>query len=314
MLRTVRTATLEIAYLEHGPADAPPVVLLHGFPDDVHAYAEVAPALAAQGLRVLVPWLRGYGPTRFLDAATPRSGEQAALGSDLRDFLVALDLKPAVLAGYDWGGRAACVVSALWPEQVRGLVTIGGYNIQNIATAGRPGTAQQELAYWYQWYFHTPRGEAGLEANRRELCRLLWRLWSPNWRFSEALFARVAEAWDNPDFVAVVIQSYRHRHNAAPGDPALADVEARLAQSPRIAVPAINLEGAADGVGVPRFPDPHAALFTAGYERRVLDRVGHFLPHEAPGAVVRAVLDLAGSYGRSPMRDRPGRGHAASRP
>jgi pimeloyl-ACP methyl ester carboxylesterase len=187
------------------------------------------------------------------------------------------------------------VVSALWPERVRGLVTIGGYNIQNIAAAGRPASAEQELAYWYQWYFQTARGQAGLEANRRALCRVLWRLWSPNWRFSEALFARVAEAWDNPEFVEVVIHSYRHRHQAAPGDPALAEVEARLAQRPRIAVPTINLEGAADGVGGPRFPDPDAAFFTAGYERRVLDRVGHFLPHEAPGAVVQAVLDLARS-------------------
>jgi pimeloyl-ACP methyl ester carboxylesterase len=293
-MKTIRTPALEIAYLEHGPADGPPVVLLHGFPDDVHAYAEVAPALVARGMRVLVPWLRGYGATRFLDAATPRSGEQAALGADLRDFLAALGLGPAVLAGYDWGGRAACVVSALWPERVRGLVTIGGYNIQNLAIAGRPASAQQELAYWYQWYFHTARGEAGLAANRREIGRLLWRLWSPNWRFSEALLDRVAQAWDNPDYVAVVIHSYRHRHNAAPGDPALAEIEARLAAWPRIGVNAINLEGAADGVGAPRFPDPHAAFFTAGYERRVLDRVGHFLPHEAPGAVVAAVNSVAG--------------------
>jgi pimeloyl-ACP methyl ester carboxylesterase len=294
LLKTVRTPVLEIAYQEHGPAGGTPVVLLHGFPDDVHAYAEVAPALAAHGLRVLVPWLRGYGPTRFLDPAKPRSGEQAALGADLRDFMAALALGPAVLAGYDWGGRAACVVSALWPERVRGLVSGGGYNIQNLASAGRPASAQQELAYWYQWYFHTPRGEAGLAANRREIGRLLWRLWSPNWRFSEALLARVAAAWDNPDYVAVVIHSYRHRHNAAPGDPALAGVEAALARQPRIAVPTINLEGAADGVGPPPYPDPDPPFFTGGYERRVLDRVGHFLPHEAPEAVVQAVLELTG--------------------
>lgn len=291
--RTVRTRALEIAYRESGPGDGLPVVLLHGFPDDVHAYDAVAPALAAQGFRVLVPWLRGYGPTRFLDGATPRSGEQAALGADLRDFLAALDLRPAVLAGYDWGGRAACVVAALWPERVRALVTIGGYNIQDIAAAGMPATPEQEWAYWYQWYFQTERGRAGLAADRRGIGRLLWRLWSPNWRFSDALFERVAAAWDNPDFVDVVIHSYRHRHNAAPGDPALAEVEALLAQAPRIGVPAINLEGAADGVGAPAFPDPDPPYFTAGYERRVLDQVGHFLPHEAPEAVVRAVADLA---------------------
>ncbi len=293
-MKTVRTPTLEIAYREHGPADGPAVVLLHGFPDDVHAYDQVAPALAAGGFRVLVPWLRGYGGTRFLSPATPRSGEQAALGADLRDFLDALGIGRALLAGYDWGGRAACVVAALWPERVRGLVTVGGYNIQDLASAAHPAAPAQELAYWYQWYFQTERGRAGLAANRREIGRLLWRLWSPNWRFSEALLARVAQAWDNPDFVEVVIHSYRHRHNAAPGDPALAAVEAALAAGPRIAVPTITLEGAADGVGAPPVPDPDVPLFTAGYERRVLDRVGHFLPHEAPEAVVRAVRDLAG--------------------
>jgi pimeloyl-ACP methyl ester carboxylesterase len=292
-VKRVRAGVLETAYLESGPDDGPPVVLLHGFPDDVHAYREVAPALAARGFRVLVPWLRGYGPTRFLDAATPRSGEQAALGSDLRDFLDALGLGPTLLAGYDWGGRAACVVAALWPERVRGLVTVGGYNIQHIAAAGRPAKPRQELAYWYQWYFQTERGRAGLAADRRGIGRLLWQLWSPNWRFPEALLDRVAAAWDNPDFVEVVIHSYRHRHNAAPGDPALAAVEAALAAQPRIAVPAINLQGAADGVGAPPVPDPDGAFFTAGYERRVLDRIGHFLPHEAPDAVVRAVCDLA---------------------
>jgi len=293
-VKTVRTPALEIAYREHGPADGPAVVLLHGFPDDVHAYDGVAPALAGHGLRVLVPWLRGYGGTRFRAPGTPRSGEQAALGADLRDFLDALGIRQALLAGYDWGGRAACVVAALWPARVRGLVTIGGYNIQSLSTAPRPAAAAQELAYWYQWYFHTERGRAGLAENRREICGLLWRLWSPNWRFSEALFARVAEAWDNPDFVDVVIHSYRHRHNAAPGDPELASLEAALAARPPITVPTINLEGAADGVGRPRFPDPHRALFSATYERRVLDRIGHFLPHEAPEAVVQALCDLAG--------------------
>lgn len=292
-MKTVRTATLEIAYRQSGPAEGPPVVLLHGFPDDVHAYDAVAPVLADRGWRVLVPWLRGYGGTRFLDAATPRSGEQAALGADLRDFLAALDVGPGMLAGYDWGGRAACVVAALWPERVRGLVSIGGYNIQHLASAGRPAGAAAELAYWYQWYFQTERGRAGLAANRREIGRLLWRLWSPHWRFSEAVFERVAAAWDNPDYVEVVIHSYRHRHNAAPGDPALAAIEAALAAQPVITVPAINLEGAADGVGAPDFPDPDVPRFTGGYERRVLDRIGHFLPHEAPDAVVQAIGDLA---------------------
>ena len=295
-VKTVRTPSLEVAYQESGPPDGSPVVLLHGFPDDVHAYAAVAPALAAQGWRVLVPWLRGYGATRFLHAATPRSGEQAALGADLRDFLDALGIDQALLAGYDWGGRAACVVAALWPHRVRGLVSIGGYNIQHLASAGRPAAAEQELAFWYQWYFNTERGRAGLTQHRREIGRLLWKMWSPNWDFSDALLDRVAAAWDNPDYVEVVIHSYRHRHNAAPGDPALATIEAALAARPPITVPTINLEGAADGVGPPDDPDRHARLFTAQYERRILDRIGHFLPHEAPQAVIRAIIDLGGSY------------------
>ncbi len=261
MQRTTRTATLEIGYLESGPADGTPVILLHGFPDDPHCYDEVAPPLAAAGHRVLVPWLRGYGPTRFLDPATPRSGQQAALGADLRDFMDALGIAPAILAGYDWGGRAACIVAALWPERVRGLVSVTGYNIQAIATANRPATAVQEYRNWYQWYFHTARGRAGLEQNRREICRLLWQLWSPNYRFDDATYETTAASFDNPDFVDVVIQSYRHRYGNAAGDPALEPIEQRLAARPPITVPTINLHGEADGVTPPDAADPatHAA-------------------------------------------------------
>src|SRR5271163_2357498 len=192
MFRTIRTAALEIGYEETGPTEGPPVILLHGWPSDPHDWDGVAPELAAEGCHVLVPWLRGYGPTRFLHRDTPRSGQQAALGADVRDFMDALSIRSAILAGYDWGGRAACVVAALWPERVGGLVAIGGYGIQNIATAGRPGSAEQELRYWYQWYFHTDRGRAGLTANRGELSRLLWRLWSPNWAFDEETFQATA--------------------------------------------------------------------------------------------------------------------------
>ena len=289
---TVRTATLDIACEAHGPADGPAVVLLHGFPDDVRTWDGVAPALAAAGCRVLVPWLRGYGPTRFLDPATPRSGQQAALGADLLALLDALGIGQATLAGYDWGGRAACVVAALWPRRVRGLVSINGYNIQHIASAARPGTAAQELRYWYQWYFHTERGRAGLAANRRELCRLLWRLWSPNWDFDEATFARTADSFDNPDFVDVVIQSYRHRYDAAPGDPALDEIEARLAARPPITVPAIVLHGEADGVDPPTAEDRAAALFTGPYRRTLIPGAGHFLPREAAEVIAAAVLEL----------------------
>jgi pimeloyl-ACP methyl ester carboxylesterase len=187
-MKTIQTPTLEVAYEESGAARGRPVILLHGFPDDVHAYDSVAPALAAGGWRVLVPYLRGYGPTRFRSAETPRSGQQAALGRDLADFMDALDLPRAVLAGYDWGGRAACIIAALWPERVAGLVTMGGYNIQNIAVSRRPDLPATEYRRWYQWYFHTERGRAGLTANRAALCRLLWELWSPNYRFDEATY------------------------------------------------------------------------------------------------------------------------------
>jgi pimeloyl-ACP methyl ester carboxylesterase len=291
-MKTVRTPTLEIAYEESGPMDGRPVVLLHGFPDDVHAYDGVAPPLAAAGWRVLVPYLRGYGPTRFLDPQTPRSGQQAALGHDLREFLDALGLERAALAGYDWGGRAACIVAALWPERVTFLVSIGGYNIQNIARSGEPAAPDREHRLWYQWYFHTERGRAGLAANRRPLCRLLWELWSPNWRFDDATFERTAASFDNPDFVEVVIQSYRHRFRLAPGDPALEPIEGRLAGQPPITVPTIVLHGACDGVSLPESSEAHARFFTGPYQRRVVPVAGHFLPQEAPAALIEALSEL----------------------
>jgi pimeloyl-ACP methyl ester carboxylesterase len=292
-MKTVPTPVLEIAYEESGPADGRPVLLMHGFPDDVHAYDDVAPLLAASGYRVIVPYLRGYGPTRFLDPSTPRSGEQAALGHDLLDLIDALDLKQPILAGYDWGGRAACIVSALWPERVGGLVSITGYNIQNIAGAAQPQPPAAEYRLWYQWYFHTERGVAGLTANRAPLCRLLWELWSPNYRFTDADYAKTAASFDNPDFVAVVIQSYRHRYGNAPGDPRYAAVEARLAERPPISVPTIVLHGEADGVGPAAGSGGHARYFTGSYRREVVPVAGHFLPRETPDAVVKAVRELA---------------------
>ncbi|MBL6615819.1 MAG: alpha/beta fold hydrolase, partial [Reyranella sp.] len=225
----VRTDVLDIAFEEHGPAGGPPVILLHGFPYDVRAYDEVAPPLAADGCRVLVPYLRGYGPTRFLTASTLRSGQQAALGHDLLQFMEKLGIRRAALAGYDWGGRAACIVAALKPERVRCLVSCTGYNIQNIAASGEPAAAAQEHRFWYQYYFHTERGRTGLSKNRRDICRLLWKLWSPEWSFDDATFETTAASFDNPDFVEVVIQSYRHRYGYAEGDPALNGIEADLA-------------------------------------------------------------------------------------
>jgi pimeloyl-ACP methyl ester carboxylesterase len=292
-MKTVRTPVLEIAYLESGPADGPVVILLHGWPSDVHDYDEVAPPLAKAGFRVLVPWLRGYGPTRFLDPATPRSGQQAALGADVRDFMDALSIRSATLVGYDWGGRAACVVAALWPERVSGLVAITGYGIQNIAAAALPGSVEQEYRYWYQWYFQTDRGRAGLETNRAGIARLLWHLWSPNWAFDDATFQATAANFENPDFVDVTIQSYRHRYGNAPGDPAYDALEIALAAQPKITVPTIVLHGEADGVGSPASSIPRDHLFTGKMTRHLIPRAGHFLSRENPADVVAAVVQLA---------------------
>ncbi len=293
-MNTVLTPVLEIAYRQAGPADGPVVILLHGWPSDVHDYDFVVPPLAAAWYRVLVPWLRGFGATRFLDDATPRSGQQAALGADVRDFMDALGIPSAILVGYDWGGRAACVVAALWPERVTGLVAITGYGIKDIAASGYPGSAEQEHRYWYQWYFHTERGRSGLAANRGELTRLLWRLWSPNWVFDDATLAATTASFENPDFVDVTIQSYRHRYGNAAGDPAYDDLEARLAAQPAIAVPTIVLHGEDDGVGSPASSIPRDKLLTGLIERRQIPLAGHFLSRENPDDVVAAVVRLAG--------------------
>ena len=289
---SVRTPILEIGYEEHGPASGPPVILLHGFPDDVHAWDGATGPLATAGCRVLVPYLRGYGPTRFLDETAPRMAQQAAIGQDLLDFMHALGLERVSLAGYDWGGRAACLAAILAPSRVRALVTIGGYNVQNTLASPRPAGAEDERGYWYQWYFNTERGRVGLEQNRREICRLLWRDWSPGWRFDDATFERTAVAFDNPDFVPVVIHSYRHRHRNAPGDPRFDGVERWLAERPPITVPTVILHGRDDGVDRPQKSEAHLAQFPAGTERRVVPDAGHFLPREQPGAVVEALLAL----------------------
>lgn len=289
----IKTDVLEVAYEAHGPADGPPVILLHGYPYDPRCFDEVAPPLAADGCRVLVPYLRGYGPTRFLSADTPRSGEQAALGHDLKQFMDALKIPRAIFMGYDWGGRAACIVSALWPERARGLVSCTGYNVQDIKGSVKPASAAQEHRLWYQYYFHTERGRAGLTENRRDIAKLLWKLWSPNWAFTDATFDKTAPSFDNPDHVEVVIQSYRHRYGYAPGDPALLGIEAKIQAQPTIAVPTINLDGEADGVRpISRANDPSAKKFTGFYERRILPMVGHNVPQEAPRDTVAAIRDL----------------------
>jgi pimeloyl-ACP methyl ester carboxylesterase len=290
-----RTATLDVAYEESGNPNGAPVVLLHGWPYDPRCYDDVVPPLVAAGCRVIVPYLRAFGATRFLSAETLRSGQQAALGNDLRELLDALGIARATLAGYDWGGRAACVVAALWPERVRGLVTGNGYNIQNIAASVKPVAPEQEHRFWYQYYFHTERGRAGLEQNRRALIRYIWQIWSPDWAFDDAIYERSAASFDNPDFVAVTIQSYRHRFGYAAGDPALEPVEQRLAAQPAIPVPSIVLHGASSGIQPPAGSEAHARLFAGPYQRRVLPKIGHNLPQEAPQAVADAVLELAGA-------------------
>ena len=284
------TPQVRIAYEAHGPADGPPVILLHGFPYDVRAYDEVAPPLATRGCRVIVPYLRGFGPTRLRDGVM-RSGQQAALGADLLALMDALAIPQAVLAGYDWGGRAACVVAALWPERVRGLVTCGGYNIQDIAGSVRPADAEQEHRYWYQYYLHTERGRAGLEADRQGFCRLLWRLWSPTWVFDDATFERTAVSFDNPDFVDVVVHSYRHRFGYAAGDPGLEGIEGRLAELPSIGVPTVSLYGGADGVA-PNLPKQHGRGFGDDHRLVTLTRTGHNVPQEATDAVRSGIVGL----------------------
>jgi len=295
-IKHIRTPTLDIAYEESGPADGAPVILLHGFPYAPRAFDAMLPLLP--GCRVIVPYLRGYGPTRFLSAETIRSGEQAALGNDLKEMMDALGIENAMLCGYDWGGRAACIVAALWPERVRGLVTCGGYNVHDVAGSAAPASAEQEHRYWYQYYFCTERGRAGLTGNRAGIAKLLWTLWSPNWKFDDAAFARTASSFDNPDFVDVVIHSYRVRYGYVAADPALASIERKLAARPPIAVPAITLQGEAMGTTPPEASLAHARFFTGPYERRLIPRVGHNVPQEAPRETSDAVLDLVRSSAR----------------
>jgi pimeloyl-ACP methyl ester carboxylesterase len=292
VLKHAQTSMLDIAYEVSGPEAGFPVLLMHGFPYDPRCYDDVLPPLVAAGYRTIVPYLRGFGPTRFLSEQAPRSGQQAALGRDLLELMDALGVPRAVLAGFDWGGRAACVVAALWPARVRGLVSANGYNIQNIAGSVVPGPPAQEHRLWYQYYFHTERGRAGLQANRREFCKLLWQLWSPNWRFDDATFERSAKSFDNPDFVDVVIQSYRHRFGYALGDPGLEPVEQQLAARPPITVPSIVLQGEGDGVAAATATDAQARFFTGSYRRALIPFIGHDVPQEAPMAVADAVLEL----------------------
>ena len=291
-LRQIEAGVLDIAYYEAGPTDGPVVMLMHGFPYDIHSYVDVAPMLASKGCRVIVPYLRGYGPTRFRDPATPRSGEQAAIGADMMALMDALSVKRAVFAGYDWGGRAACVGAALWPERCIGLVSVNSYLIQDIANALLPARPLREVPLWYQWYFQIERGRAGLAANRREIAKILWQQWSPNWHFDDACFERTAIAHDNADYVDIVIHSYRHRYGLADGDPRYADIQRRLARLPPISVPSVTLDGEGDGVAPATDGSASAAKFKDRRTHRVIPRAGHNLPQEEPEAFAAAVMEL----------------------
>ena len=291
--RSVQTPVLNIGFEESGGAQGFPIILLHGFPDDVRAWDQVAAPLANKGYRVIVPYLRGYGPTRFREPSAPRMAEQAAIGQDVIDLADAAGLSRFAVAGYDWGGRAACIAAALHPERVRAAVLIGGYTIQDTLAAPQPAGPERERALWYQWYFNTERGRAGLERNRRGICRLLWNTWSPTWHFTDATFNKTAMSFDNPDFVDVVIHSYRHRNLNAPGEPRFATVERQLAERPTIGVPSIVLYGADDGLGPPPADtSAERALFTARAARRVVAGAGHFMPREKPVVVSSAMLEL----------------------
>lgn len=292
MLKRIEAGQLEVAYEQSGPNDGEPVILCHGFPYDVRAYDEVAAILADAGCNVIVPYLRGFGPTRFLSERTLRSGQQAVLGHDLLALMDALDILRAALAGYDWGGRAACIVAALWPERVRCLVSQGGYNVQDISGSLEPRAPEIEYRAWYQYYFLSERGRKGLEKNRREFCRLLWRLWSPNWHFDDETYERTAMSFDNPDFVDVVIHSYRHRFGLLAGDPAVQDTEDRLTTRPQISVPTIALDGGSSGLRGSRNTGGRSHFFTGKYEHREIPFAGHNLPQEAPREFADAILSL----------------------
>ena len=294
MPKTVATSVLNIAYEESGDPQGFPIILLHGFPDDAHAFDDVAPPLAKSGYRVLVPYLRGYGATTFRDANAPRMAEQAAIGQDLIDFADALKLPRFAVSGFDWGGRAACVACALHPERVRAAVLTAGYSIQNVFAAAQPGPPEAERRIWYQWYFNTERGRAGLKANRKAFCKLLWQEWSPTWHFTDATYDKTAPSFDNPDFVDIVIHSYRHRLGNAPGEPRFEAVEHALAARPKVEVPTIVLHGADDALDrAPAEATPaEKASFTKLVARRIVAGSGHFMPREKPEAVSGALLEV----------------------
>jgi pimeloyl-ACP methyl ester carboxylesterase len=294
-LSQIDAGPLNVGYVDVGPADGPAVVLVHGWPYDIHSYVEVAPLLIAAGYRVIVPYLRGYGTTRFLSDDTPRNGEQAALATDTIALMDALAIEKAIVAGFDWGARSADIVAALWPDRCSGLVSVSGYLIGSQATGQLPLPPEAELQWWYQYYFATERGRAGYERYRREFAKLIWRTASPRWSFDDATFDRSAASFDNPDHVAIVIHNYRWRLGLADGEAEYAELEQRLAEAPVVTVPTITLEGDANGAPHPD-PSAYAAKFSGPYSHRTIEGgIGHNLPQEAPDAFVEAILEVGGA-------------------
>jgi pimeloyl-ACP methyl ester carboxylesterase len=291
-IQQVDAGVLNVGYAEAGPSDGRAVLLLHGWPYDIHAYDEVASLLAAEGYRAIIPYLRGYGTTRFRSDETLRNGQQSALAVDAIGLMDALDIDRAIVAGFDWGARTADIVAALWPERCGGLVSVSGYLIGSQAAGGVPLPPEAEHQWWYQYYFATERGRAGYDTYRREFARLIWRTASPQWDFDEATFERSAASLDNPDHVAIAIHNYRWRLGLAEGEPQYDELEAKLAEAPDITVPAITLEGDANGAPHPE-PSTYAEKFTGPYSHRAIEGgIGHNLPQEAPEAFVDAVLDV----------------------
>jgi pimeloyl-ACP methyl ester carboxylesterase len=294
-LKQIDAGILNVGYAEAGPADGPPVILLHGWPYDIHSFVDVAPLFASAGYRVIVPYLRGYGTTRFLSAGTPRNGQQSAVAVDAIALMDALEVQKATIGGFDWGARTANIIAALWPERCNGLVSVSGYLIGNQEAGKVPLLPSAELQWWYQYYFATERGRAGYDKYRRDFSKLIWQLASPKWEFDDATFNRTAASFDNPDHVAIVIDNYRWRLGLAQGEPKYDDLEKRLAAGPVIAVPTITLEGDANGAPHPE-PSSYAKKFTGKYEHRLIKGgIGHNLPQEAPQAFAEAIVDVAKS-------------------
>jgi pimeloyl-ACP methyl ester carboxylesterase len=292
-LKQIDSGVLNVGYAEAGPANGSVVILLHGWPYDIHSFVDVAPMLAGAGYRVIIPHLRGYGSTRFLSSDTARNGQPSALGADVVALLDALKIDKATLAGFDWGARTANIVAVLWPERCSGLVSVSGYLIGSQAAGKTPLPPKAELEWWYQFYFATERGRAGYEKYRREFSKLIWQLASPKWQFDDATFERSAASFDNPDHVAIVIHNYRWRLGLADGEPKYDDLEKRLAQFPAIGVPTITMEGDANGAPHPE-PGAYAKKFSGKYEHRLIEGgIGHNLPQEAPQAFAQAVVDIA---------------------